>query len=87
MCSAKDGEKGLEMIRSENLDLITLNLVMPNKTGVKGLRTIKNDNALQHIPLIIISGLADFIIFLKKNAALFLNRMLSLTNRSMMRCY
>ena len=66
VCSANDGEKGLEMVRSEKPDLITLDLVMPNKTGVKCLRIIKSDDELKNIPLIIISGLADFRIFLKK---------------------
>ena len=65
-CSANDGEAGMKKVIHEKPDCITLDLVMPNETGVKFLKKIKSDSNLKNIPLIIVSGLADFKTFIKK---------------------
>ncbi len=65
-CFANDGEQGMKMVNIEKPDLITLDLVMPNETGMKFLKKIKNDDALKNIPVIIVSGLQDFRTFIKK---------------------
>ncbi len=65
-CTANDGEQGMQSVAEEKPDLITLDLVMPNETGVKFLRKIKKDNSLKNIPVIIVSGLQDFRTFIKK---------------------
>lgn len=65
-CTANDGEEGMQAVKSEMPDLITLDLVMPNETGVKFLRKIKKDSTLKNIPVIIVSGLQDFRTFIKK---------------------
>lgn len=66
ICTASDGEQGMEKVKSENPDLITLDLVMPNESGVRLLRKIKKDKNLKKIPVIIVSGLHDFKTFIKK---------------------
>jgi CheY-like chemotaxis protein len=65
-CTATDGEQGMEMVLKEKPDLVTLDIVMPNESGVKMLRKIKKDDALKNIPVIIVTGLQDFKTFVKK---------------------
>jgi len=55
-CSAKDGEEGWEKVRGEHPDLICLDLLMPQKSGVKLYGQIRKDPALRHIPVIMITG-------------------------------
>lgn len=54
---ADDGEEGLEKARTENPDLILLDLVLPKIDGFKVLNEIKKDPATAPIPVIIISNL------------------------------
>jgi CheY-like chemotaxis protein len=55
-CSAKNGEEGWEKVRKEIPDLICLDLLMPQKSGVKLYGQIRKDPTLQHIPVIMITG-------------------------------
>ncbi|MEJ5376475.1 MAG: response regulator [bacterium] len=55
-CFAMDGSEGLEKIRKEKPDLICLDLLMPEKTGILLYREIRKDPALSHIPVIMITG-------------------------------
>lgn len=54
-CSAKDGEEGWEKIQREHPDLICLDLLMPQKTGVKLYGEIRKDPVLRNIPVVIIT--------------------------------
>lgn len=54
--SASDGEKGLELAKSEAPDLICLDIMMPRKTGVALYQEIKTDPRLKKLPCIIISA-------------------------------
>jgi threonine synthase len=53
---AADGAKGIELIRTKKPDLILLDLMMPQVDGFTVLDTIKNDQALRHIPVIVITA-------------------------------
>ena len=53
---APDGEEGLELARENPPDLITLDLMMPNKSGVKFLNEIKKDDRLKDVPIVVASG-------------------------------
>jgi len=64
--TANDGEKGMKSLLDEKPDLVTLDLVMPNETGVRFLRKVKKDDALKNVPIVIVSGLTDFKTFIKK---------------------
>ncbi len=58
---AYDGEEALAKIRSDRPDLVTLDVTMPEMTGVKAYRTLKEDEKLKDIPVIIVTGVAhDF---------------------------
>jgi CheY-like chemotaxis protein len=57
-CSACDGVEGLDKIRVERPDLICLDLLMPEKTGILLYREIRKDDQLREIPVIMITGFA-----------------------------
>ena len=55
---ASDGEEAMEQILKNHPDLITLDITMPEMTGVKTYRTLKEDAKLKAIPVIIVTGVA-----------------------------
>lgn len=55
--SAMNGEEAMAKVKKNRPDLITLDVVMPEKTGVKFYRDLKEDPAFADIPVIIITGL------------------------------
>jgi CheY-like chemotaxis protein len=57
--SAKDGEEALVKLQSVSPDLITLDISMPEKSGVKLFREIKENSRWKKIPIIIITGVSD----------------------------
>lgn len=57
---AVDGEKALESVRKDKPDLITLDMAMPNKSGVKFYREIKEDPELRSIPVVVVTGVTGF---------------------------
>lgn len=64
--SAADGVEGMAKARAERPDLITLDMSMPEKSGVKLFRELQADADLGHIPVIIITGISqDFEKFIK----------------------
>ena len=70
---ARDGEEGLEKIKAEKPDLVLLDLMMPQKSGIALLADMKHDKRLSDIPVIMVTGVAgetgiDFASFLKKGS-------------------
>ena len=58
--TADDGEKGLELIRKENPDLVLLDVMMKSLySGFEVCRQMKNDPKTRDIPIIGISGMKD----------------------------
>jgi two-component system, cell cycle response regulator DivK len=55
-CSAKDGEEGWSKACEEDPDLICMDLLMPQKSGVKLYGQIRKDPRLQRIPVVMITG-------------------------------
>jgi CheY-like chemotaxis protein len=55
---AKDGEEALQKIREARPDLITLDITMPEMTGVKTYRKLKENSDFKAIPVVIITGVA-----------------------------
>jgi two-component system phosphate regulon response regulator PhoB len=56
---ASDGVTALEVARKEIPDLVTLDITMPGKDGVEVFEEMRNDPALKHIPVCIISAHPD----------------------------
>ena len=57
--TAVNGEKGLEILKTTKVDLITLDVTMPEMSGVKCYRSIKEEPKSANIPTIIITGISD----------------------------
>jgi CheY-like chemotaxis protein len=56
-CTASNSREGLEVVRKETPDLITLDLEMPGEWGPRFYRKLRKDPALKDIPVIVISGI------------------------------
>lgn len=56
---AFDGSEGLKAAKSGLPDLILLDLVLPKVGGVKILEELKGDERCRHIPVVIVTGLAQ----------------------------
>jgi len=54
--TANDGEEGLEKARSENPDLIILDIMMPVMDGYTMLKELRGDEQNKGIPVILCSG-------------------------------
>jgi CheY-like chemotaxis protein len=57
--TAGDGTEALEMIREDPPDFISLDLVMPKKSGHKLLYELRRDKVLSRIPVIIVTAHAQ----------------------------
>ncbi len=54
--TAKNGEQALEEVKREMPDLISLDLVMPKKSGAKFYRDLHKNKEWAKIPVIIVTG-------------------------------
>jgi len=54
---AKDGVEGLQKIKEENPDLVTLDVLMPRGSGIRLYRKLKTDLSLKNIPVIMLTGI------------------------------
>jgi CheY-like chemotaxis protein len=52
---ARNGEEACAQARAEGPDLILMDLNMPVKNGIEGLRSLKADPATTHIPVVIVT--------------------------------
>ncbi len=73
--AASDGDEALEKVAAERPDLISLDLLMPNKTGIKMFRELRKDDGTNGIPVIMVTGFGkddvpqmDFKEWVKKRA-------------------
>ena len=57
--SADNGVEGLELTRKEMPDLILLDLIMPEKSGITMFQELKRDPDLSHIPVVVVSGVSQ----------------------------
>ena len=57
--TANDGRQGLELLRSQDVDLVLLDISMPELNGYQVLEQLKNDPRLRDIPVIMISAVDE----------------------------
>jgi DNA-binding response OmpR family regulator len=57
--TAADGEEALRLARTEPLDLVLLDVVMPKLDGFEVLKLLKEDAATARLPVIVLSNLGQ----------------------------
>jgi CheY-like chemotaxis protein len=64
--AAADGKEGFARAKAERPDLITLDISMPEESGVKMYRQLQDEPTTKDIPVIIVTGIsADFERFIR----------------------
>ena len=58
--SASDGQKGMEMVRREKPDLVTLDISMPKASGTRFYKEIRADSDLASIPVVIVTAVTGY---------------------------
>jgi CheY-like chemotaxis protein len=58
--SAANGREGFEKARQEKPDLICLDITMPEESGVRFYRNVKEDPDLTDIPVLIVTAVTGF---------------------------
>ena len=58
--SANNGKEGMIKVRSENPDLVLLDMSMPEQSGMGFYREIRGDTKLSLIPVIFVTGVTGF---------------------------
>ena len=56
---AKDGEEAMQKVQAGPLDLITLDISMPEKSGIKFFREMKTDDRWKNIPIIVVTWVSE----------------------------
>jgi CheY-like chemotaxis protein len=57
--SADDGDTALALVAEKMPDLITLDITMPESSGVGAYRRLKTDDRFKDIPVIIVTGISQ----------------------------
>ncbi len=57
--AASDGEEALSVLKVFRPDVIVLDIVMPNHSGVEFLKILKNDSHLKSIPVVMLTALSE----------------------------
>jgi CheY-like chemotaxis protein len=55
--TAADGDQGVWLAETQQPDLITLDVLMPKKSGVKAYRGLRTSEKTASIPIIVLTGL------------------------------
>ena len=57
--TAEDGQDALGKVEAQRPDLITLDVTMPEKSGVRFYRDMRENEGYKDIPIIIITGISE----------------------------
>ena len=55
---AQDGNEALSRVKEKAPDLVTLDITMPNKSGVKFYREMKESAEWRKVPIVIVTGVS-----------------------------
>jgi len=61
--SANDGDQALQSILKQRPDLVLMDLNMPHQSGIQLYRELQDRESLRTIPVIFVTGLAQYQIF------------------------
>ena len=70
-CSASNGEQGMDALKKEKPDLVTLDLQMPGDTGTRFYRNLTKSKEFKDVPVIVVSGLPGRHLAIKEPIAVF----------------
>jgi CheY-like chemotaxis protein len=56
---AKDGGEAMQKMQEGSPDLITLDISMPEKSGIRFYREIRMDDRWKHIPVVVVTGVSE----------------------------
>jgi len=56
-CTASSSTEGIEVVRREKPDLISLDLQMPGEWGPRFYRKLRQDKELRNTPVMVVSGI------------------------------
>jgi len=56
---AENGQQALERLKEQKIDIILLDVMMPEINGFEICRMIKEDPSIQNIPVVLVTALAD----------------------------
>jgi DNA-binding response OmpR family regulator len=56
--AAGNGQEGMEKALAEHPDLITLDITMPEESGVRLFRSLQRDSSTAQIPVVIVTGIS-----------------------------
>ena len=62
---AENGRQALDKLRLRRFDLVLLDVIMPEMDGYRVLSALKVDEALRHIPVIMVSALDDLEVLVR----------------------
>ena len=54
--TAENGQQALELCRNKNPDLVILDLILPDMSGLDICRIIRNDSSIKNIPIIMVTA-------------------------------
>ncbi|MFP4654932.1 MAG: methanogen output domain 1-containing protein [Methanohalobium sp.] len=57
--AAYNGQEAIDKIKSENIDVVLLDVMMPDINGFEVCKNIKNDESIDYIPVLMITALSD----------------------------
>ena len=58
--SASNGREGMEKVRSEKVDLVCLDISIPEESGVRFYRNLKDDTELSSTPVVIVTAVTGY---------------------------
>jgi CheY-like chemotaxis protein len=58
--SAVNGIEGMEKVKNEKVDLICLDISMPEQSGIRFYRDLKDDSELRVIPVVIVTAVTGY---------------------------
>jgi CheY-like chemotaxis protein len=58
--SAENGRTGFEMVKQEKPDLVCLDITMPEESGIRFYRDLRDDPQLARTPVIVVTAVTGF---------------------------
>ncbi len=57
--AAANGEEGVSLAKANKPDLVTLDVLMPKKSGIKAYKELRTNAETSEVPIIILTGLTQ----------------------------